>query len=387
MGGKRKYVLVVVVTALISVMLTCACMLRYYYKAENMGRLRRVINMIESDYIGDFDIKKAEDKAIEAVVSSIGDKYAAYYNEKNAKQAMESVDGSFVGVGIEVFANTEKNVLEVISAYEDTPAFRAGIKSGDILYEIDGVKYTAGQLAEAALHMRGEHLEKAVNSEFKITVLRGNKKIELELKREKIQLQQIKTKITDDGMLYVRCSGFSDYAYKCLKKELEEIEKSEIKGIIMDLRNNPGGEFQSCIRMCDLFFAEGTIMYTENANGDKKYYNAHNTVFDYPLAVLINGASASASEIFAGSMQSRERGVIIGEKSFGKGVAQSLRYVNDINEKSGMLKMTTLKNFRPDGVWLNEGVTPDIEIKDEVKSFDEIEEDTLFKAAVKELQK
>ena len=377
-----KFVLTVVCTAAVTVALT----LTYIGRTDRLGRLRRVISIIDKDYIGEFDAEKAEKAAIESVVESLGDKYSAYYEEEDAEQTLNYINGYYIGVGLEIFANTENDTLEVISAYEGSPAYKAGIKSGDVLYTIDKKRYGAKKFAKAAAAMRGTGLENPVGTKVEIVVLRGEEKLTFNIERENIELDRVESKTTADGLCYIRYSGFAENSEKKLEKIVNSVDKTKISGIVVDLRDNPGGEFDSSINMSDLFLKDGVIMYTEDKKGNKTVYKAKKDACDLPLAVLVNGSSASASEIFAGAMKARGRGIIVGEKSYGKGVSQSVSYINVFDKSDGALKLTVCKNFLSDGTWLNSGVMPDIEAQDTLHEIGDIENDKVYRAAAEALK-
>ncbi len=376
------FVLTVVCTAA----LTAALTLVYVRKTDTFDRLRRVVSIIEKEYVGKFDREKAEKAAIESVVESLGDKYAAYYEEEDAEQTLNYINGYYIGVGLEIFANTENDTLEVISAYEGSPAYKAGIKNGDVLYTIDRKKYGAKKFAKAAAAMRGTGLENPVGTKVEIVVLRGEEKLTFNIERANVELDRVESKTTADGLCYIRYSGFADNSEKKLEKIVKTIDKTKVSGIIVDLRDNPGGEFDSSINMSDLFLKDGVIMYTENKKGRRTVYNAKKGACDLPLAVLVNGSSASASEIFAGAMKARGRGIIVGEKSYGKGVSQSVSYINMFDKSDGALKLTVCKNYLSDGTWLNSGVTPDIEVQDTLHEIGDIENDKVYRAAADALK-
>jgi len=343
------------------------------------SKLVKIGRIIESSYAGEFDAQKCEENAINAVLETIGDKYAVYYNEENAEETMQMIDGYYIGIGIEIFANTQKNRIEVISAYEDSPADKAGIKSGDLIISIDSKEYTASTLADAVVYMKGTQDKNPLEKTISMTIERGNERLELKMKREKIYMYKVTSEMIDD-ICYIRYSGFTKNSEKELEKIIASLDKEKTSGIVIDIRNNPGGEFGSAIDMCDLFLDEGTIMYTVDKNGKKTEYFAKEGACTLPLAVLVNGSSASASEIFAGSMQARGRAAIIGEKTYGKGVSQTVRYINPLDVSEGAIKLTTCKNYTPDGKWINESVLPDIEVKAE-KIHKEIKHDAVFNAA------
>ena len=373
-------------TVVCTAALTAALTLVYVRKTDTFDRLRRVVSIIEKEYVGKFDREKAEKAAIESVVESLGDKYAAYYEEEDAEQTLNYINGYYIGVGLEIFANTENDTLEVISAYEGSPAYKAGIKNGDVLYTIDRKKYGAKKFAKAAAAMRGTGLENPVGTKVEIVVLRGEEKLTFNIERANVELDRVESKTTADGLCYIRYSGFADNSEKKLEKIVKTIDKTKVSGIIVDLRDNPGGEFDSSINMSDLFLKDGVIMYTENKKGRRTVYNAKKGACDLPLAVLVNGSSASASEIFAGAMKARGRGIIVGEKSYGKGVSQSVSYINMFDKSDGALKLTVCKNYLSDGTWLNSGVTPDIEVQDTLHEIGDIENDKVYRAAADALK-
>lgn len=343
------------------------------------SKLVKIGKIIQTSYVGEFDAQKCEENAINAVLETIGDKYAVYYNEENAEETMQMIEGYYIGIGIEIFANTQKNRIEVISAYEDSPADRAGIKSGDLIISIDSKEYTASTLADAVLYMKGVDEKKPLEKTITMTIGRGEELLELKMKREKIDMYKVTSEMVDD-ICYIRYSGFTKNSEKELEKIIASLDKEKTGGIVIDIRNNPGGEFGSAIDMCDLFLDDGTIMYTVDKDGKKTEYFAKEGACTLPLAVIVNGSSASASEIFAGSMQARGRAAIIGEKTYGKGVSQTVRYINPLDAGEGAIKLTTCKNYTPDGKWINESVLPDIEVKTE-KIQEEIKHDAAFNAA------
>lgn len=331
---------------------------------DGLDRLRRVENIIENSYIDEFDKDRAEDAAIKAIVESLGDRYAVYYNEDEAEDIFDYIEGYYMGIGLEIFANTQKDAIEVVSAYEGTPAFKAGIKKGDLIVTIDGKKYGSQDVGKASNYMRGAGIENAENKKIKLTLKRDNQEIVVELKRERIELYRVEHSIDENGICYVKYSGFTEENAKKVEDIINSLDTQKVKGIVFDVRNNPGGEFNSAISLCDLFIEDKVIMYSVDKNGKKKVYNSKKGACNLPLAVLVNGSTASAAEIFAGSLQANDRAVIVGEKTFGKGVSQSVQYINLLDMSDGALKLTTHKNYTPDGKWISEAIIPDVEVGD-----------------------
>ena len=346
-------------------------------------KLKKVVGIIQSSYVGEYNGEECEENAINAVLETIGDKYAVYYNEENARKAMQMIEGYYIGIGVEVFANTQKGYIEVISAYEDSPADKAGIKSGDLIKAIDGREYTASQMADAVSYMKGIDVDEALKTSMAITILRGDKETTLNLNREKIDMYKVSSKVIDN-ICYIRYSGFTAASQKVFKDIIESLGGS-IRGVVVDVRNNPGGEFTSAIEMCDLFLDDEMIMYTVDKKGGKTPYIGKKGSSKLPLAILVNSQTASAAEIFAGSMQANNRAIIIGEKTYGKGVSQTVQYLNPLDKSEGALKLTTCKNYTSDGRWINESILPDIEVKTE-RIEDDITYDAAFITAVNSLK-
>lgn len=321
-------------------------------------RLEAVGRIIENRYIGDFDAEKAEDAAIDAMIATIEDPYSQYYNEDSTLSLETTISGSYKGIGIEIAADPQTGEIVVITAYYGSPAQKAGIMSGDIITAIDAVPYDASSMDDAVAYMKGVGVEDD-GAEITVTVNRGGQLMDLKMKREEIDIYGIEQKSLDNGVLYLRYTGFSAESAKKLKKILDGLDET-VTGIILDLRDNPGGDMDAAVDICDLFLDDGMIMYTEDKNGKRDEEYATPGSCDLPLAVLVDGGTASASEIVAGCFQARGRAVIVGEKTYGKGVSQLVCALGT-DESSGILKVTSYKNYRPDGIWLNEGVTPDIE--------------------------
>ena len=384
MKNNVKTLTTVLITVISTLLISAVCMLVYVSVSDfPLEKLRKVISVIEASSIYDYKVDDGEEAAINAVLATLGDKYAVYYDEKNAKELMQEIDGYYIGIGTEIFANTEKGYIEVISAYEDSPADKAGIKNGDFIIAIDGKEYTASTMADAVSYMKGINIKNPLEEDVFITLLRGEKEITVTLKREKINMYKVKSHIYDD-VCYIRYSGFTEESTDEIKKIVESLG-DDISSIVVDVRNNPGGEFNSSIEMCDLFLDNGSIMYTVDNWGEKVEYNAEKGSCGLPVAVLVNKSTASAAEIFAGALQANKRAVIVGEKTYGKGVTQTVCYLNPLDASEGALKLTTAKNYTSEGKWINEGITPDIVI-DNAEISKELSTDEAFIAAVNYLK-
>lgn len=385
MKNFSKTLVTVLITVVLTLVVTFAVLYAVYSSYDfPLNKLHSVLKIIDSSYVDEYDTELCEENAINAVLESIGDKYAVYYDEENAAELMQTIDGYYTGIGIEIFGNTQKGRIEVISAYEDSPAEKAGIKSGDLIVSIDGKEYSADMLADAVTYMKGIGNKDALNKAITMVISRDGEELSLELKRDKIELYKVTSEIIDD-VCYIRYSGFTEKTTNQVIEIVEALDTEKVTGIIFDVRNNGGGEFNSAINLCDLFLDDGMIMYTVDKDGKKTIHNAKKGGSSLPLAIIVNGSSASASEIFAGSLQSRQRAVIVGEKTYGKGVSQTVRYLNPLDKTKGALKLTTCKNYTPDGKWINEAIIPDIDAQAS-QIAEDIKEDAAVKAALNSLK-
>lgn len=366
MSSKSK----IVFTALITFSLTCLFitgLLRFFGIGPTgaaVSRFDAAARIVDGSYIGEYDREKAEDAAIRAYLAEVGDPYASYYDGESAASFQNTISGEYVGIGVEVYADTAADKVVVLAAYNGGPARRAGVKSGDVITAVDGKPVTAADMNETVEYMKGSGLASPIGTELNLSLQRGGESVELTLTREQIDLYKIESSVVGNSLLYVRYTGFSSGSAKKLGELLKGADE-KYKGVILDLRENPGGNLNAAVNVCDLFLKDGLIMYTEDKNGVRTEYKADSEAVSLPLAVLVDEASASASEVVAGCIQARGRGVIIGEKTFGKGVSQMIFALGKNGE---MMKITGYKNYRPDGRWLDEAVSPDIEAVTEAEA-------------------
>ncbi len=331
---------------------------------KNIDLFNKVLYLIEKNYYREIDQKKLINGAIKGMISSL-DPHSSFLDEEVFQKMQEETSGEFGGLGIEV---TQKDgVLVVITPIEDTPAFKAGVLAGDRIVEIDGVSTSGLLLEEAVERMRGE-----LGSTIKLGISRENEKeiLYFSLKRETIKLKPVKSEIFENRFLYLRLTNFQKDSGKYLSKAIKKAQKKlkskklKLKGIVFDLRSNPGGLLEEAVNVSSLFLQEGVVVSTEGRDDSVKDIKSVKKmgfkVPDIPLVVLINGASASASEIVAGAIQDQKRGIIMGERSFGKGSVQTIAKVD---EKQGV-KLTIAQYMTPSGKKIQAlGIKPDIELK------------------------
>ncbi|TDJ17794.1 MAG: S41 family peptidase [Gammaproteobacteria bacterium] len=332
---------------------------------------------IKSDYVEKVDDKELLENAIRGMLEGL-DPHSAYLDEDSYKDLQEGTSGEFGGLGIEV--GMENGFVKVISPIDDTPAQKAGIKAGDLIIKLDDRSVKGMSLNDAVDIMRGKP-----GDPITLTIIRESeeKPLVITVVRDIIKTKSVRFETLEPGFGYLRISSFQSHTVESLRQaiyQLKEDNSGKLKGIVLDLRNNPGGILTAAVGVSDMFLNKGMIVYTEGRKKDSKLkFNAkpNAKLPDVPLIVLVNAGSASASEIVAGALQDHGRGIIMGEKTFGKGSVQTILLMNN----NAALKLTTARYYTPNGRSIQaSGITPDIVI-DKVK-ISKIEE--AFGTSVKE---
>ncbi|VAY87989.1 Carboxyl-terminal protease [hydrothermal vent metagenome] len=324
-------------------------------RLEAYTKLQNVVTIVESIYVDDIKVNAIINKAIKGLMNEL-DAHSSYMDAKVFKEFNVQMKGEFGGLGIVV--GMRNGALTVISPLDDTPAFKAGIQSEDIILKINDKSTLNMTLNEAVSIMRGK-----VGTPIDITIIRKKspKPIKIHIVRDKISIKSVSAKTIDD-ILYLRIVSFDNNVATRLKRFIKKYSKNT-KGIVIDLRNNPGGSLEQAIKTVDMFVDKGIIVSQKGRNKkENRDYKAskRTTLTNVPMVVLVNGGSASASEIVSGALQDHKRAVIIGKKTFGKGSVQMIVPINKNNSEA--IKLTIAKYYLPSGRTIQaKGVTPDIE--------------------------
>lgn len=345
-----------------------------------------VENYVKENYLRDVDESKFLDGQLKGLLQSLEDPYSNYMTKDEFDSLLEQTSGTFGGIGV-VVTPGDDNLITVVSPIEGTPGERAGLRSGDKIIKVNGTEYLAENMDLAVKEMKGEPNTKVV-----ITIMRKDKDgksnvFDIEITREMIRVITVKSNIIDDNIGYIKISSFDDLTYKDFKFELDKLGKNNIKGLIIDLRNNPGGLLNRTVQIADELLGEGIVVYTQTKDGSKTYEKSGKSMVNYPLVLLINEGSASASEILAGAIKDHKRGTLIGTTSFGKGVVQRIQ---DLNDGSG-IKLTISEYFTPNGINIHGiGIEPDIvvELDEDVDiiGVDNIQGDNQLRRAIEEIK-
>ena len=325
-----------------------------YKKIDLFGE---VLEKISKEYVDEVDQSKSMDSAINGLLQSL-DPYSAYMTPESFEGMQTETSGEFGGLGIEV--GMEASVVKVISPIDNTPASKAGLKAGDYIVKINNTQVQGKSLMEAVDLMRGP-----VGSSIEITVRRRGVKKALifNIMREVIQVQSVKSELIDNNIGYIRLTSFNENSSEQIKEKINKLNKNkDLKGYILDLRNNPGGLLSQAIKISDFFLENGEIVSTRSrqASENRKWFAKKGDLTNgKTLIILINYGSASASEIVAGALKDHKRAIILGENSYGKGSVQSIIPLKN----RGAIRLTIAKYYLPSGKSISEvGVTPDIEV-------------------------
>lgn len=355
--SKKKIIIGIIVTALASSVLTiaglCFAFGIHAGEVEDIVRFLGVKRFIEARYVTDVDETKLMDGAISGMVQSLGDPHSIYMNADTFEQLKEHTEGEFGGIGVTM--GFKNNKVTIISVLDDTPGQKVGLQAGDEITAVDGTPVTEMQPEEVAMHIRGE-----VGTEVTLSISRDGQTQDYKITRATIKLDTAKGVMLGDGMGYIRIASFSENTGKEFKAAYESLEQQGMKGLIIDLRENPGGLVTSCVDIANMVVPKGPIVSVVERDGSKEVHESNLEESKYPIVVLIDGNSASASEILAGALQDTGAATLVGTKSYGKG---SVQVVVPMLHNDG-LKLTIAKYYTPNGRCIDgTGIEPDVEVE------------------------
>lgn len=323
-------------------------------------KLEELKGLIDEVYLHEEEVdEEALTEGIyQGYIAALNDPYSAYYTAEQTKEMMESTSGEYSGIGALMSQNRETGVITIANVYENSPAAEAGMKNEDILYKVEGEEVTGIDLSEVVTRVKGEE-----GTEVKMTLLRGAEREEIEVTavRRKLQTQTVSYEMKEGQIGYIRVSEFDEVTLDQFRQAKTALETQGMASMLIDLRGNPGGNLSTVCDMLREILPEGLIVYTEERDGERTDYECDGkTPWEKPLAVLINGSSASASEIFAGAVQDYGIGQLVGTTTYGKGVVQQLFPMTD----GTMVKLTIAEYFTPKGRNIDgTGIVPDVEVE------------------------
>ena len=343
--------------------------------SDTETKLSYLKKLIDETYLHDVKEKDLNEGIYKGYIEGLGDQYSAYYDKKETKELTESLDGSFSGIGAVMTQDASSGVITITRVYDDSPAKKAGIKAGDVLYRVEEKTVTGKDLDKVVSWIKGKK-----GTKVNLTLLRGTNsdKIKVTATRDVINVETVKYKVLENQIGYISISEFDSVTGAQFAKALKQLQKKKIEGLVVDLRNNPGGSLSTVCDILDSILPKGLIVYTKDKNGKKEEYTSDEKHrLTLPMSVLVNGQSASASEIFAGAVQDYGKAEIVGTQTYGKGVVQNLFDLKD----GTCVKLTTSEYFTPKGRNIDgKGITPDVKIEYKYNAKDPKADNQLDKA-------
>ncbi len=370
MNQKSKIIITAAITAAVTFSVTSVLYFTIGALSRNNGsnklanKINAVNTYLDRNYLyDDVDYEKLNDEAIKAYVDALDEPYTHYYTESEFSNYLSSVEESYTGIGVVIAADMEEDKILVLSPFVDSPAYDAGILPGDYIIAVDGISYTADEMQECVDRIKGGKEGTLVSLEL----LRNGETIKIDVKRGRITENSVTSEMLGEDIGYISITGFNmstgfnqESTYTEFVDKVDELNEKGMKKLVIDLRDNPGGVMEEVINIADYILPEGLITYTETRNGKRNEYVSDKKSLDIPIVILINSNSASASEILTGALKDHDYAMVVGEKTFGKGIVQS---VYPFTDGSGM-SMTIAKYYTPDGTSIHgTGIEPDYEVK------------------------
>ena len=318
-----------------------------------------IYNTIDEYYLNGIDNDKMKDGIYKGMVDSLGDPYTVYYNSEEYKQFTSSSSGTYSGIGVAVSQNVTTGAITIVKTFKKGSGEKEGMKPGDVIYKVEGKKIEGLELSKVVSMIKGEE-----GTFVKVTVLRDGKEIEFNLERKKLEVDTVNYRMEERSgkkIGYISVSEFDEVTASQFKNAISELNKEGMEGLVIDLRDNPGGLLDVTCEMLDRMIKKGLLVYTVDKNGKRVDEDATDSdSFDKPVAILVNGNSASASEVFSGAMKDYKAATLVGTRTFGKGIVQSIVPFGD----GTAMKVTVSKYYTPNGVNIHgTGIEPDVVVE------------------------
>lgn len=326
----------------------------YKLLKEKYGKLAELEQYIQERYYVPVDEDKLKEGMYKGLFWGIGDPYSAYLTEDEYNEIMISTTGEYQGIGVTI-APDDNGLINVVSPIDGSPAADAGIRTGDKIVKVSGKSYNGDSIDQAVAAMRGKP-----GTKVDLVVLRGDNEMEFHITRANIVMQSVRSEVLDGNIGYIRISSFEDKTAEDFKDQLRNMEVKQVKGLVIDLRDNGGGLVESSVNIADMLLDEGVVTYTEDRKGNKEYYKSAAGKTNLPYVILVNGGTASASEILTAAVKDHHGGKIVGTTTYGKGIIQSVEQLSS----GDAVKLTIMQYFSPNGSVIHKvGIKPDVEVE------------------------
>ena len=323
---------------------------------KTVKKIDELMSYIDLYYNDDYDEEDIRNAIYAGTLEGLGDPYSVYYTADEYKDMQINTSGNYYGIGAALSQDAKTKEVTISKVYEGTPAEEAGLKDGDQIIKVNDTESTSKELSALVQEIRGEE---GTTVHLQVYRASNNKTFEIDVERKNVELPSITSKMLDGGIGYIQISEFQSKTDEQFKSALADLKKQGMKSLIVDVRSNPGGLINAASNILDQILPEGTVVYTEDKYGKREDYTSDSNCLDCPIAVLVNENSASASEIFAGAIKDYNYGTLIGTKTFGKGIVQTVFPLED----GDAVKITTAKYYTPKGNYIHGvGIEPDIEL-------------------------
>lgn len=385
MEEKKNYKKVLLVLVVVGIAFVAGRYSTYFGGSENKiitkeveQKAEAVQQVIDKMYLEEEDVKAVQEGVYKGMVAALGDPYSVYFTKEEYDAFQESYTGEYCGIGASLLQNADTGLITIVKTFKGSPAQEAGLKTDDILYKVEGEEVTGEDLSEVVSRVKGKE-----GTKVNITIMRDNKEMDLELARKTISVPTVEYEMLDNNVGYIIISEFDEITTSQWNEAYETLKQQGMTSLIVDLRNNPGGGLTVVAEILDSILPEGMIVYHEDKNGYREEYTSDKEhKIEVPLAVLVNGNSASASEIFAGAVKDYGIGTIIGTTTFGKGIVQQMISLGD----GSAMKVTISKYYTPSGVCIHgTGIEPDIEVEFDTEAYEKDESDNQLQKAIEVL--
>ena len=357
-GALTMFLVIFVGGGVLDALTTVGVVPAFTKKAKVESKLNYLDKIIDHYYLYRDDVTEEDltEGLYQGYMGALGDPYSAYFTKEETKEMFEGLTGEFYGIGVVLSQDKTTGVLTMTQIYEDSPAEKAGLVAGDILLEVDEHVINDEEIEEIASWIKGEK-----GTEVQLTVLRNGEKVHTTAVRDKVEAMTILHEMKENQIGYIYIQEFDDVTLGQFEQALKELEEEDMKGLVIDVRSNPGGNLDTVVNMLKMMLPKGDIVSVRDRDGEQeKHVNEEDHAFDKPLVVLVNQFSASASEIFSGAIQDYGVGKIVGMTTFGKGIVQEILNLGD----GTSMKLTTAEYFLPSGRSIHgKGVTPDVEVE------------------------
>ncbi|MDE7435007.1 MAG: S41 family peptidase [Lachnospiraceae bacterium] len=341
-------------------------------------KLDRLAMEIYANYYEDIDEDALIDGVYKGLFSGLGDPYSVYYTPEEYQEIMIDTTANYYGIGAALQQNKNTMEVTITRVYDDSPAYKAGLKAGDRIVMVEDIEAVTMELSELVTHIRGEE-----GTSVHLQIVRDDEPMEFDVERGEVDIPTVEHRMLDDEIGYIEVVEFAQNTPGYFQQAIEDLQAQGMKKMVIDLRNNGGGLVVACQQMLDMLLPQGVLFYTEDKYGNRQDYTSEgSTYLDIPVAVLVNGYSASASEIFAGAVRDYGYATLIGTTTFGKGIVQNVRQMED----GSAYKITVARYYTPNGDYIHGvGITPDVELEfeylgDADTDYDELQDNQVLKA-------